>query len=48
MAQITAYRAYFERHPPTHLLVASFMGYKPRTAHNVMSVSVPELPDIED
>ena len=29
MAQITAYRKYFARHPPVHLLAAAYMGYKP-------------------
>jgi hypothetical protein len=26
--QITAYRKYWEKHPPTHILAAGFMGYE--------------------
>lgn len=29
LPRIAAYRNYWRQHPPTHMLVARYMGYKP-------------------
>ncbi len=46
MRQITAYREYFDRHPPVHLLAAAFMGYKPPAKAEPKPFA--PLPDIEE
>lgn len=45
MEQINAYRRYFNQHPPTHLLVAAYLGYKPPQKP---APPAPPLPDIEE
>ena len=30
LTRIAAYRRYWEKHPPTHMLVAAYLGYKPQ------------------
>jgi hypothetical protein len=46
MHQITSYRAYFERHPPVHLLAAAYAGYKPPA--KIETKPFTPLPDIEE
>lgn len=47
MARLTAYRAYFLRQPPTHVLAAGWMGYKP-PPERACAPTPPPLPDIEE
>lgn len=30
LVQLKSFKAYWTRHPPVHLLVASYIGYKPQ------------------